>query len=41
MKLCSPGSTSEMSNEFCPSKIVNFGLVMICCGKKKVTACET
>lgn len=41
IKLCNLGSTSEMPNEFCPGKILNFGLVMICGGKKKVTACET
>jgi len=29
-----------MPNEFCPSETVNFGLVMICGGKKKVTARE-
>lgn len=30
-----------MLSEFCPSEIVNFGLVMICGGEKKVTAHET
>lgn len=41
IKLCNVGSTSEMLNEFCPSEIVNFGLVMICGGEQKVTARET